>query len=284
MWAVEIAVVLMRPRGGLPDVVGVAVLADVGVLVPIAAGVVETFAIAWAVVLAGRVARAARAAGNTGLDFAERIEAGFVSVLGAGLASRVFATEVALAAYALGFGRQRRGGNDPDSFTAHRESAYPAAMGALILIAVTELSAAYLLLRELWPGAVVPHLVLSCYGLLWLLGDLGSVISRRHRAGADALRLRIGLRFALDVPWDAVISVVPLDPGRDPATSSTTRHAVALGQPRVVVQLARPLRAWTVYGIRREVSTVLLGVDDPGRFVRACAARIAEAQAARPWS
>ncbi len=322
VWAVEVAIVLTRPRGELPEIVGAAILADVGVLVPalwyavlvrrrgwprasllpivlasllgagalleaagsrvvalvpIGVGVVELCAIGWGVVLGRSVARAARAAGDAGLDLAERLEAGLAAVLGAGLASRVLVTEVALAGYALGFGRSRRGARDTDSFTAYRESAYAAAIGALILVAVTELTATHLLLRRFWPGGVVPHLVLGSYGLLWLLGDLGSVLSRRHRADVDALRLRVGLRFALDVPWDAVMSVTPFDPARDAATSSRTRRAVALGQPRVVVRLARPLRARTVYGIRREVSTVLLGVDDAGRFVRACEARIAEA-------
>jgi hypothetical protein len=247
----------------------------ISALVPVAAGIVEACAVGWAVVLGGRVARAARAGGSR-LDLAERLEAGFAAVLGAGVAARVFATEAGLAGYALGFGRARRGVRD-DAFTAHRESAYTAVLLALLLMALTEGIAVHLLLRRFWPVAILPHLLLGSYGLLWLLGDLGAVRSRRHRIGEDALRLRVGMRFALDVPWDVVDGVEPFDSRRDGAKAPGARRAVALGEPTVVIRLKRPLRARLVYGIERDASTVLLGVDEAARFVRMCSERIAAA-------
>lgn len=70
----------------------------------------------------------------------------------------------------------------------------------------------------------------------------------------------------LDVPVDRIVAV-RVAPGPGLATKPAADLRLALpGAPPVVLELDRPVTAVGIYGLRREVRTLALGLDEPGRL------------------
>jgi hypothetical protein len=80
------------------------------------------------------------------------------------------------------------------------------------------------------------------------------------------LCLRLGLRGALTVPRAQVRNARKL------AAGETVDGALGLALPgarRVLIELSEPAEAVGIYGIRRTVSAVEVGVDEPDRLIEA---------------
>ncbi len=73
--------------------------------------------------------------------------------------------------------------------------------------------------------------VLNLYGILWLLGDWRAVCLRPILVEKDALIVRIGLRWAVQVPLAALASVRPVE--AQPPSRKTPGYlgALLLGTP-----------------------------------------------------
>lgn len=93
----------------------------------------------------------------------------------------------------------------------------------------------------------------------------------RATAHGDVLEVRLGVRWNLRLPLAAVRAVRRV--GASPPAAATPRYlrAVAIGQPRFLLELAEPVTARGPYGWRREVSLLGLTVDDEAAFEAALA-------------
>ena len=149
----------------------------------------------------------------------------------------------------------------------HRKSAYGAIVGALLLVTAAETTVVHLVLSRWSMKAAWLLTALGVYGALWILGDWKACRSRPVVVRDGMLAIRFGLRWRLDVPLDGITGLrVPSD--WSPGTEPPVDLRLALPGARIVaLELARPVTAVGIYGLRREVRTLGLGLDEPGRLV-----------------
>ena len=264
-------VLLVRRRGWPAGTLGAVVaLSGVGAwlvlpathrgLVSVAVPVVEG-ALVTAVVIA--MVRAMR--GGTGDSYA-RLGVATTHVLGEGRVSRMLASELAVFRYALGPLAVPEAG----AFAYRRSSGYRAFLAGLGVAAVVELVGGHLLVQHLWgPAAAGLHLALSGYAILWLVADWRALGARPHRLGDGVLRVRCGLRWSADVPLADIEAVYRV---RGPLpTDAPTLDASVLKNANLLLDLRRPVVAEGPYGLRREVTRVAFGCDDPEAVLDALA-------------
>lgn len=135
-----------------------------------------------------------------------------------------------------------------------------------------------------WEPVRSALLVISAWGLLWMLGYYGSLKVYPHAVGPAGIQVRYSATVRGSVPWDAVGSVavhrrdglaraIDLDPD-DP-----TLLAIPVGhETNVRILLTSPVEVATLSRTFRP-ERLDVYVDDPQAFVAACRSRVA---AARP--
>lgn len=219
------------------------------------------------------VGRARRRLATAGLhlDLPERIH----SVLAqSGLPARVaaiVATEFSILYYAGAVWR-RHPFVPPQAraFSYHRRNGLLAILYAVLATAVIELAALELLLRARHHLAANIFLAFDVIAVLWILGFARAVQLRPTLVTADALLIRAGMQWSLDVPRSA-IETVAVGRVKAPGKRTPGYLRATMGQPNVLITLARPVVATGAYGITRTVTHVGLSLDDPNTFSLALA-------------
>lgn len=206
-------------------------------------------------------------------DVPARLRHAAREVLPARAVADAVAFEMALLWFALA-GGWRRAAEDEAAFSYHRRSGYGGVLFALGVASLVEMVAVHLLVARWSAGWAWGLTGLGAYGVLWMTGDYQAVRLRPVRADADALRVRAGLRWSVEVPWHEVAAVEPRG-RRTLAREAGYLRAALLGEPRLVLELRRPVVAHGPYGLTREVTRIGLSVDDEPRFLRAVEARTA---------
>jgi hypothetical protein len=152
---------------------------------------------------------------------------------------------------------------------------------AFIGVSALELVVVHLILP--WATVRTIALVVSLWGLLWMIGFLASLRVFPHLVGPDGLRVRYGTSVDVRVPWEAVADVrtakhrlptgktVEVLPGQD----GDAVHVAVLKRTRVDVVLRAPTTL-ALPGGPREVTAVRLDADDPKAFAAAARERLAE--------
>jgi hypothetical protein len=156
-------------------------------------------------------------------------------------------------------------------------------IAAFIFVSLVELPVVHLLLP--WETVRLVVLVVSVWGLLWMIGLLASMRVFPHLLDDHGLRLRYGTTADVRIPWDAVASVKArrgsVSSGRHVEITRSDEGAVLdlplLKMTRVEIALRGPTTLALPDG-PEEVSTVRCYADDPRAFV----ARARERLAGRP--
>ena len=143
----------------------------------------------------------------------------------------------------------------------------------IISVSVLEMVVVDLIVRR-WTYVRVPLLVLSIWGLVYMLGLLFGMLVRPHAVGPDGIRARYGSEVDIPITWDDVASVarrknviqekqpkVTVD-----ADGQATLHLRIMNETNIEVELerARPLRL--PHGTET-VSRVNLYADDAVAFL-----------------
>ncbi|HVX41571.1 MAG TPA: hypothetical protein VHB25_18575 [Gemmatimonadaceae bacterium] len=105
---------------------------------------------------------------------------------------------------------------------------------------------------------------MSAVATVWLVGFARAVQLRPIFLTHDALHVRTGVQWSVEIPRDRIASV---DFGRVRAPHKRTPGYLraAPGEPNVLIVLSEPLRAQGSCGLTRDVSRIGLTVDDvPG--------------------
>lgn len=159
-------------------------------------------------------------------------------------------------------------------------------IGAFIFVSLIELPVVHLLLP--WETVRLIVLVLSVWGLLWMIGYFASVRAFKHLLDDRGMRVRYGTTVDIPIPWEVVASVnrrrggvpkgktVSVERGDDGAIVSVA----VMKQTRVAIVLTRPTRLELPDGAQ-DVSEVRCYVDDPAAFVAAARGRLATPEAPR---
>lgn len=158
------------------------------------------------------------------------------------------------------------------TFTVHRKTAYGAIVFALLLATAVEVPAMHFLVG-LWSHKVAWALTaLGVYGVLWVVGDWRAVRACPVRLDGDMLRVRFGLRWRVDVPVARIVRIRPPTPEEKATKRGVDLRLTLPGAPMMVLELDRAAQAEGIYGLRRPVRTLGLGVDEPELFKEAVAA------------
>ena len=165
----------------------------------------------------------------------------------------------------------RRGPRAGEFGYARGDAELPLAL-AMIPAVAAETAAIHLLLPDSLAALRIAVLVLSAYGLLWVLGWAAGLRLNPHRLGRDALPARLGALYRADVPLDAIRSV------RVARTRSGGRTALALdgeralfavgGRTDVHLELDRPILVHRPFGDPIEARALSIAADDPAALAR----------------
>ncbi len=145
------------------------------------------------------------------------------------------------------------------ALSTHRQSGQVALLLALAAVGTIELVAVHLLLAR-WSARVAFWVtLLSAYGMLFIVAEVMAVLKRPSYRTADALHLRLGIR------WRAVIrndQVERVDSIFDkPAPKAGLLNTTLLTTPNLQLTLREPVTLLGPYGTRKEVSWLTLWLD-----------------------
>lgn len=151
-------------------------------------------------------------------------------------------------------------------------------LGVLLALSVVEIPILDLIIKNVvpWPPARLIMLVISIWGLLWMLGLLASLKIHPHVAGDSGLRVRMGAGLDFTLAWEQIESVgkgyrsmpssksvqIEDDRGR------RVLHVVVGSQTSVDVRLRHPVSVALPQGESGPVDEVRLYADDPDALVR----------------
>lgn len=200
-------------------------------------------------------------------DTVDRIRIVMTGILGSGRAGDFVATEVAIFYYAL-FSWGRRAGRSEKSFTFYRASGWGTILGVLILLIAGEGFAAHVFLARWSLRAAWTFTALDIYSVIWLLGDFQALRLRPASFDGETLHLRLGLRWAGDVPASNIASVVRLSPGSFPKAKDVLRFSM-LEEPRYAILFREPAAISGMVGFERRVRAIGLLPDQDEAFERA---------------
>lgn len=176
---------------------------------------------------------------------------------------------------------RRRPGSTPttQSFTYARD--LTPMLCAFIFVSVLEIPIVHLLLP--WPSVRLAALVLSVWGLLWMLGYIAALRIYPHLVGDEDLRVRYGTTAEVRIPWTAVSAVSlerdRVDSNRAVVLDDGVARMAILKQTRIRVDLHGPTPVRLPDGVR-EIECLKLYADRPAELVTAARARLAAAEPA----
>jgi hypothetical protein len=157
-------------------------------------------------------------------------------------------------------------GPDTKTFSYGRQVA--PVIGAFIFVSLIELPVVHLLIPRDPVRLVV--LILSVWGLLWMIGYAASIKVFPHLLDEDELRIRFGATVDVRVPWSAVAKVRAargsVSSGKSVVVEDGVLSVPVMKQTRVEVQLREPTQ---LPGAPEAVTAVRLYADDPRALVAA---------------
>jgi hypothetical protein len=308
IYAVAIGLAASLPRLRHPDVVAAAMVADLTIVVPLLfavmvrrrgswAGVVPVFLLS---LLGARLvmpgsARAAlpvlrllavpaelatvafvvwRVRGALGDlaaegDLVARLQRALAAAVPNPRLAEMLAYEVAVLYYGLFSWRDRPASEPGRTFSYHRAGGYGAFVFALLVVSACEITGVHVAVSRASPAAAWLLTALGLYGVAWILGDYRAARLRPLLVGADGLVVRLGLRWSVTIPRDAIAAVAPAPKPPRARRAPGHLHAALMVPPQWEVALSEPLVAKGPYGITKRVTTVALAADDRAGLRRA---------------
>jgi hypothetical protein len=223
-------------------------------------GLAEVVALAWLGTRAVQLRRMPRHVGIPESTFADTFAEAVRESFGKSPFTGFVISEVSILYYALFSWRAEAeipGG--AVATTSHRRSGWSGVLVGVGMIIVVESVATHFLIA-LWNAKLAWVLsALSAYGILWLIGDYRAMALRPTFLTSTMLRLRIGIRWKVDIPLDEIRSAAPYRPSD--ASLPGYRKVTVIGNPRWTVQLHRPVVLEGPFGIRRPASSLGIATD-----------------------
>jgi hypothetical protein len=198
----------------------------------------------------------------SGDDVLERLERSLSQSLPNPRLARAIAYEISVLYYGLFSWRQRVPMGTVRSFSYHRTGGYGAVVFLVIMISAVEIVSVHLLVARFSTTAAWVLTGLGLYAVLWILGDFQAVRLRPLIVDDEVLRVRLGLRWSLDIPFKLIDSVRPVTNPPPPKRSAGHLQVALLTRPQILLDLREPLKAVGPYGLEKDVRTVAIAVDD----------------------
>jgi hypothetical protein len=213
-----------------------------------------------------RVRETARRHGSdAALDIPERLRLAF----GGSRVADVVAMEMSVFYFALASWRRKPFVPPGASgFAYHKKNGYAGLLYTIMRVALVEAIALDFLIRVKHPTAANIFLAVDLFTAVWILGLARGVQLRPILVTRDAIHIRNGLQWRLDIARDQV-SRIELGKVDAPPKRTPGHLRAAPGRPNVLIELREPVRAHGPYGLTREVRCVTLALDDVAGFERA---------------
>jgi hypothetical protein len=147
-------------------------------------------------------------------------------------------------------------------------------LGIFIGLSIVEIPILDLIIRKVvpWEPARWIMLMISIWGLLWMVGLYASLKLHPHLVGDRGIRVRMGATGEITLPWADVEAVSKryrtMPSSKSVQIEDDALHLPAASQTSVDVRLARPMTFTLPKGETEPVREVRLYVDDPDGFVR----------------
>jgi hypothetical protein len=174
----------------------------------------------------------------------------------------MLAYEMSVIYYGLFSWRDRPAVGPGRAFSYHRAGSYGAIVFALLMVSACEIVAMHVAVSFASSAAAWLVTALGLYGVVWILGDYQAVRLRPLMVGADGLVVRLGLRWSVSIPRDAIAAISPAPKPPRARRAPGHLHAALVAPPQWQVTLREPLLARGPYGITKRVTTVALAADD----------------------
>ena len=146
--------------------------------------------------------------------------------------------------------------------TTHRESGQVALTVAVGMVGLIEVVAAHLLLVRWNTDAAFWITLVSVYGMLVIVADAVATLKRPSYLTADALHLRLGIRWRAVIRRDQIERIEHIY--EKPTNGAATLNAAFLTAPNVLITLNEPVFFGGLYGLSKSVRQVALFVDKRG--------------------
>lgn len=209
--------------------------------------------------------REARHARRQGLPLYETAEHALTEALESKPLARAVLLEVQL--LTLGFvGPFRKTQVGPSLFSVHRESGWTWIAALLVGISFIEVPVLHLLLDHFvasWAAWIATFL--GIYGALWIWGDAQAMRLRPTRVEDGKLKLRVGLRWAADIPLGLIRSVQPWTDEPEEGDLDVS----VFGSGNVRVELRREVVVEGPFGITRKGGVIVMQADDVAGLIGA---------------
>jgi Bacterial PH domain len=141
-------------------------------------------------------------------------------------------------------------------------------IAAFIFVSLIELPVVHLLIP--WDTARLALLIVSVWGVLWMVGYLAGVRVFPHLLDDQGIRIRYGTSADIRIPWEAVAGVSAqrrnLEHGRHVSVTGGVVSVAVTKMTKVDVALHGPTMLELPDG-PEEVAEVRLYVDEPRSFV-----------------
>lgn len=199
-------------------------------------------------------------------DFVETVLEAANNIHGPGILANVLATEVSMFHYAVvGWNPQKEAPKGP-KFTYHKDNAYLAFAGVAVFAVIAETAILHLLLMQ-WSAVAAWILTgLSIYSLFFVFGDLNAVKKRPIYLDENALKVRIGFRWRVSIPFEAIESVELRTPNKE---QEEFANFILVGEANLVIKLREKVTALGLYGLKKEFTKLALHIDDKQGFIAA---------------
>jgi hypothetical protein len=147
-----------------------------------------------------------------------------------------------------------------------------------ILIVFVAVSAVEIVVIDLivrrWAYIRIPLLILSAWGLIYMLGLLFGMLTRPHAIGPAGIRARYGAEIDIPLPWDDIESVTRRKralQNKQPKVTvgengEATLHLRMQNETNIEVQLTGPIEVRLPHG-PETISKVTMYADDSDAFM-----------------
>ncbi|HVZ41730.1 MAG TPA: hypothetical protein VHI13_20785 [Candidatus Kapabacteria bacterium] len=216
-----------------------------------------------------RIRRARRTyQGGADDDMLNRLRHVLAAITGTGWIAEVLAHEFAMWYYALGSWRVRGAGLARDgAFWYHRRIAYGAVVGAMAVATIVETVVVHIVVEH-HSGVIAWGLTLSSlYLVLLLLADYRASLLRPILLREEYLLLRSGIRRSALIPLNDIVNVVAVRGRRMHGERKGLVNFALMGQPRLILKLARPAEVSGFLGRRTRARAIGIAVDNEREFV-----------------
>jgi hypothetical protein len=178
-----------------------------------------------------------------------------------------FATEIAVFYY--GFFNWKKPKSDSSSFSYHKEGTHLSLFFGLLIIVGAEAVGLHFLLLKWSATAAWIATAISIYSALQVYGFARSLIYRPIMIQENGLLIRYGIMASTHIQISEIKEVVVTSSDLDPDKNRLYVSPLGeLGGHNVLINLHMPCSIRSIYGVKKQASSLVLHIDEPLRFQR----------------